>query len=254
MDTEQTRSIYVIRHAQSQYNLAEAKCHEEGRHLHEIKFSMELIDCGITDHGFTQTKSAADEMKNVNVTLVYVSPLRRALLTAREIFKDHPNKPQIKVLPICREFIDSSCDIPDDLNKIMKEFPEVDFSEMDIFEDKDMWIIESLHNETLREDLLKQAKETVAKSENRGHDFRKFITEYQRKIYPTIFDPPKDVRDRSIKAKKLLKEKLKHHKEEVAVVSHSAFLYRFTSTKFDEEAKPIDGVFLDNCQVMKVTF
>ena len=155
MEQEQKIAIYVIRHAQSQHNLAEIKCHEANEDFLPTKFSMELIDCGITEFGYEQAKTAAEELKSINIKLVIVSPLRRALATAMELFKNHPNNPTFKVIPIVREYIDSACDIPDDLEKIKKEFPYVDFSEMDSFKDKDMWILESLFNETLKADLTK---------------------------------------------------------------------------------------------------
>ena len=74
-------------------------------------------------------------------------------------------------------------------------------------------------------------------------------------MYPTILDPPKEVRDRSIKAKQVLKEKFKDFKEgEIALVGHSAFLYRFTATKFQDDATPVDGIFMKNCQVLRYEF
>lgn len=40
-----------------------------------------------------------------------VSPLRRAIQTAYHLFKDHPNKPKLMVVPFLREMLSSSCDI-----------------------------------------------------------------------------------------------------------------------------------------------
>jgi broad specificity phosphatase PhoE len=50
-------------------------------------------------------------MADKKIDIVFVSPLRRALETCWEIFKDHPSKPQIIVDPLFKEILESSCDV-----------------------------------------------------------------------------------------------------------------------------------------------
>ncbi len=54
--------IYLIRHAQSEYNIAEATVHQKvGEHyesspeFYEVKYSQKNTDCGITSLGVQQS-------------------------------------------------------------------------------------------------------------------------------------------------------------------------------------------------------
>ena len=53
----------------------------------------------------------------MNYKVVYVSPLRRTLMTAMHMFKNHPNKDniQFKVLPVVTEAMISTVDVASDI-------------------------------------------------------------------------------------------------------------------------------------------
>ena len=99
------------------------------------KFSYDLIDAPLSEEGYSQCTKAKEALKNENVKLVLVSPLKRALQTAREIFKDHSSNPKIVVYPQIREMLESSCDVPGSLKDLRTEFKEMDFELMDQFKD-----------------------------------------------------------------------------------------------------------------------
>jgi|JI9StandDraft_2_1071091.scaffolds.fasta_scaffold607071_1 broad specificity phosphatase PhoE len=101
--------IYLIRHAQSHYNVGETAVeaqhgptYKQTQDYITLKYDPKLCDCSITDHGVQQSLEAKKEMENIPVDIVIVSPLRRALETCHHIFKDHPSKPQIIVDPLFR--------------------------------------------------------------------------------------------------------------------------------------------------------
>ena len=58
------------------------------------------MDSSITQNGVEQCVEAKNIMADKKIDIVFVSPLRRALETCWEIFKDHPSKPQIIVDPL----------------------------------------------------------------------------------------------------------------------------------------------------------
>lgn len=58
-----------------------------------------------------QCEKAREICKTENVGLVFVSPLRRALETCKEIFHGHSTNPKIVPHPLFREMILSNCDI-----------------------------------------------------------------------------------------------------------------------------------------------
>jgi broad specificity phosphatase PhoE len=67
-------------------------------------------------------------MKNVNLDLIIVSPMRRALSTCALIFKEHKSKAPIIVDPFFREIFESGCDIGSRLRESMKDYPNFDYS------------------------------------------------------------------------------------------------------------------------------
>jgi len=249
--SDQDDIIYLIRHAQSEYNVFEHDALSRGVDMLDFKFSEELFDCGITEFGVKQCEAAAEILKDVNIKVVFTSPLRRAIATATEIFKNHKNKPRIVVLPMLREILESSCDIPEDLEKIKKLFPHVDFSEMDKFQDKDTWILETIMDPQAKEELVNGALEFCKDKEDKGKAFRSFLAKKMKDSWPRVFEFGYDLVNRASKAKKEIRERMMELKpgEKVAVVSHSAYLRRFYGSKFDEIGCPFDDYGFKNCEV-----
>lgn len=246
------KAIYLIRHAQSQYNIIDSVESAKGTNILDYKFREDLIDCDITERGYEQAKKAAEDMKDINVTLVLVSPLLRALRTCYEIFKDHKNKPKVVVWPWSREIVDSSCDIPGDLEELKSKFPTFDFSMMDALEDKDCWILETIYAEDSKEELSR-LKDMIQPDEDRGKAFRRLFCKKLHDNYPTKYDKGFELVNRSRLVMKQFKEILEKvpKDERVACVGHSAILWRLTATKFDEKGMPIDGTHLENCQILE---
>lgn len=101
--------VYLIRHAQSLYNVGEAAVEElHGPNYKQtedyiaLKYDESLCDCSITEHGVQHSLEAKKQLEAVPVDVVIVSPLRRALETCHHMFKDHPSKPKIIVDPLFR--------------------------------------------------------------------------------------------------------------------------------------------------------
>jgi len=93
-----------------------------------VKYDPSLMDCGISEKGFTQCNNSKLIVQNLNIKIVIVSPLKRALQTCYETFKDHINKPKIIVLPVFREMLLSSCDIGVNYEQSKEQFKDFDFS------------------------------------------------------------------------------------------------------------------------------
>ncbi len=78
--------IYFIRHAKSHFNAAiEALKQQHGtsfkthpEHFH-TKFDQKYLDVQINEEGRKQAQGAREKMKDINIDLVIVSPMRRAL-------------------------------------------------------------------------------------------------------------------------------------------------------------------------------
>ena len=79
--------------------------------------SLHPIGLAMCDHSQYQVNM-------INWTIVYTSPMRRNLETTIHMFKNHPNKHNIKfiVLPLLRELMVAKDDIAVDVNSLIKEF------------------------------------------------------------------------------------------------------------------------------------
>ena len=63
-------------------------------------------------------------MHCLNAKYVLVSPLRRAMQTCVEMFKDHPKVKSIKfiVVPLVREVLHTVCDVPCCVHELQRTF------------------------------------------------------------------------------------------------------------------------------------
>lgn len=80
--------VYLIRHAQSIYNIGEEEIHKKlgddylkSEEYLVYKYNQEWCDCGITELGVQQCLEAMKHMEHIPIDIVIVSPLRRALAT-----------------------------------------------------------------------------------------------------------------------------------------------------------------------------
>ena len=249
---DQKQNIYLIRHAQSRFNVAEHAVLGRGGTVYEYKFNTELIDAGISDLGLEQTKEARDILKDENVKIVFTSPLRRCLQTTYNIFKDHKSKPRVIVIPILREIFSSACDVSDDIKSIKKEFPDFDFSLIEELPCEEYWLFHSLQNETLREEFLRGAQSKFRGNESDlGHQLKMMIIEKLAQYYPLQYESSFDIIQRNAKARQIFKEIMASLKEgeKAACVSHYYFLIHFTAKEFGEDGQPVDGKSFKNCEV-----
>jgi broad specificity phosphatase PhoE len=124
--------IILMRHAESVFNY-EIKNIEKlkpnmlesdfKKITSEIRFSKELLDCEITNQGKQQCYLAGNKFQDVNLKYVFVSPMRRALMTCENtLCAANKCKPEVIVLPYIFEKIEDSCDVLLDYAVNMREF------------------------------------------------------------------------------------------------------------------------------------
>jgi len=249
--------LYLVRHAQSEFNLAQMKALKQESEVRigedlGVKFNYDLIDCSISEVGKQQSAKAAEVLKDTNVTLVFSSPLRRCLATTYEIFKNHKNKPKVVVWPLIKEMLLSNCDVSDELETIKKEYPDYDFSLLDELPHPELWLIYTLKNETIREDLLEELFSKYPTKEEALKNAKYFLTDKLKSVYPNLLEHQIDINQRTLEAKKSIKEKIKNHPEgeSIVIVTHSRFLESFSAEKYGEkDGEPINAKWFENCEV-----
>ena len=111
-------TIYLIRHAQSAFNAV----HDPN------KPDPMIFDAPITAIGESQAINARDEVKQLNITNVIVSPFTRTLQTAQLIFG---NRLPFQINSEVREQLCNSCDVGSPPDKLTKMFPHLSFDHLD---------------------------------------------------------------------------------------------------------------------------
>jgi S-ribosylhomocysteine lyase LuxS involved in autoinducer biosynthesis len=83
-----------------------------------LKGNPAMYDPGLHTIGKMQAESNQEHVNSVNYRVVFVSPMQRTLQTCIHLFKNHPNKQDIRfiVLPIIREVLETSNDIAHDID------------------------------------------------------------------------------------------------------------------------------------------
>jgi len=115
-----TKQIYLIRHAQSEANVA-----------FDLDSPKNYYDARITSLGKGQALNAKQKLKNIDFDLLVCSPLTRTLQTFSLIFP----KPidNTIILPLARECLEHSCDVGRQPNILKKEFPHLNFINLEKF-------------------------------------------------------------------------------------------------------------------------
>ena len=158
--------VILVRHAKSAYNLVYTNACVKGASDDELKnlsADKQFRDCELSQEGFEQWAKEAKLIYNINVHTVFVSPLRRTLQTAVNLFKSHPNFESIKfiLLPIAKEAIEGTDDLPWNIDSILSEFegefPNLCTSHFDKYENRFNYFFEDLE-EPLKAELIDKIK------------------------------------------------------------------------------------------------
>ena len=120
-----------------------------------------LIDASLHPIGIEQCLNSQSEVNQFNYSIVYTSPLRRALETTLHMFKNHPNKDKIKfiVLPMAAETMNSASDIGSDVNELQQQYKDqeiqFDFSMINDMDVPQLWQTGMIENQPIKEMILR---------------------------------------------------------------------------------------------------
>ena len=227
-----------------------------------LKGSPSMYDPGLHAIGVMQAESNQDHINAVNFKVVFVSPMQRALQTCIHLFKNHPNKKQIRfvVLPIVREVLETSNDIALDIDHIIEKYApdqpiceglHFDFSMNMLLGQPKLWQIFTLANLHKQKDLILNLKiDDSGKPNHQEVILSRLVTHEPR------YENHKDLYARAKVIKQFLREyitanPLNHEKQEkYAIISHSRIIATMTATGYREEGDEIiDFVWFQNCEM-----
>lgn len=243
------RILYLIRHAQSKYNYEEALAKENNKDPHEVNLRKELIDAYLTNLGESQAQKANNAAKELDITTVYVSPLRRALQTAQFLFQGHKNKPKMIVLPLIREKLGATCDIPEDLNTVKAEFPLFDFSIPMQTKPPEYYLFDSMRDERWGKKFL---QEYLQNKDLHWYEYKTPSLFFYQQLVRVQGDleSRRGMKKRVEEVKQFLLENTRED-EKIALVSHGSYLKAFTATEFAENGYALNGHLFENCEILQ---
>lgn len=192
-----------------------------------------------------------------------MSPLRRSLETAYNIYKAHPDFDRIRfiILPSIRESLNTSSDLPSDIDSIVSEykevFPRLDSSLLNDYKDRKHFFIEDLQTE-LSERMTSNLKHD--EDDQLGSNAYELFIKESKKIFPARLESKWNVYDRAVRSKNYIKNYIrinqvpKDHK--VIILSHMIYFYMHTG-KWDwkcerdhELSYPTDFIRMKNCEIV----
>ncbi len=110
-------SIYMIRHAQSEFNAV----------FDQNSPDPMIFDAPLSALGRQQAIDARQHVASLEITNLIVSPFTRTLQTASLIFADkHP----MEINPLVREQLTNSCDVGSPPSKLAASFPHLSFNHL----------------------------------------------------------------------------------------------------------------------------
>jgi len=226
--------LYLIRHAQSEMNLAASDWIRDHPGDLSVHWDLRLVDADLTNLGASQVSDNRPLAQSLSLTKVYVSPLRRALKTCHGLFNGHPDSPEVLVEPLMTEIISDCGDLSRGNFAWYRDFSHYDWSALDSL-NSNYWMFDILSTPHMSE------VEVHSKSRDDVHEI---AGEVMRRITPEVFEGEKWARARVEAMRDLVLSDLEQG-EEVALVGHSDFFKLFAKL-FD----PSHVLMLQNCQIL----
>lgn len=259
----------LVRHAVTEFNMEFARVvtahginSEEYR---ELKIRKDLIDPQLRVEGVGQCEAAQSHANDINVKIVFVSPMVRTCETAIHVFKGHPNKKNIKfiVLPSVKEGLNLCNDkqgtharLRRIIDPLLKEHDlQFDFSLMfSAFGLPDMAQVNVSTDITRFQEMYKYIdciNEEEALHPEWGYSEHLLKITYEK--FPYRMEDPLRMYERGVQLRKFLDHYLKTHtikpEEKIAIVSHSAFLTSLSAKGYDYTQNDlVEPEHMHNCQ------
>ena len=101
--------MLLIRHAATHFNVEHQKVVKEfgveSEEFRAFKARRDLVDPPLSELGLAQCASGREHINRIDFKVVLVSPMLRTCMTTVELFREHPNKENIKFIlyPLAKE-------------------------------------------------------------------------------------------------------------------------------------------------------
>lgn len=261
---KEASQVLLQRHARSMANesYAQIKDHSNFTELSKWICDPTLRDPRLSETGHHQWREARALVNPLKIHTVFVSPMRRTLETAYLVYHTHPDFENIRfiVLPAIRESLNTSSDIPSDIDQIIEEFreliPQLDDSLLEEYKDRKHYFIEDLQSDV--KDVIKADLDENEEDPLGSNAYELFIRE-SKQVFPGRLESKWNVYDRSVKAKKIVKNYIRNYQipkdQKIVILAHWIYFYMHTGKwdwKCDREKElsyPTDFIRMKNCEI-----
>lgn len=265
LSLKDSSQVLLQRHGRSLANESYAmiKDHSNFEELSKWICDPSLRDPRLSETGHQQWRDARPLVNNLKIHTVFVSPLRRTLETAYLCYSAHPDFERIRfvILPIIRESLNTSSDIPSDVDQVIEEFkeliPQLDDSLLDQYEDRKHYFIEDLQTDV--KDVIKAELGDDDEDPLGSNAYELFIRE-SKQVFPGRLESKWNVYDRSVKAKKFIKNYIGNYQipkdQKIVILAHWIYFYMHTGSwdwKCDREKElsyPTEYIRMKNCEIL----
>lgn len=238
------------------------------KNLNSIRFDKKYIDAILTEKGISQAEKMSSILSNLEIEIIYVSPLYRALQTSFLSFKNHPKKNFLifRIHPLLTSIVTCAHDITSNIQKSKKEFNmnselKYDWSLFDSFYsdnfDQDLYFlhnIDTIDTQNFRDNLLKKYG---------NNEMELYECEILKQISDKCngkIETFKHVWKRFMRFKKYLseihKDTLKDNDKKIVIVAHNNLGLIITSKKCYELNEinefPNDAYDIKNCEIISL--
>lgn len=123
--------VWLIRHGLTNYNVLSKQSRTDNSEK-TFRWDPEFADAVLAPEGIEQLEASIGRAHSLDVALVLVSPLRRALQTCEILFSAHPNRPQVLVQPLLHEVIDTAHDASVFAGEPLSGYSHYDWSQVPV--------------------------------------------------------------------------------------------------------------------------
>jgi hypothetical protein len=268
--------VFLIRHAESNFNLAIRNLEKNKHnldtetylsHKEKIRFGKDFIDPDLTQTGISQCHLAGKSLheSSIDFKYVFVSPLKRTLMTCEKTLESlHSSgqinkKPEIIVHPLLFEKLEDSCDLIGDIKENIKLYPHYNW---DLFKDVNHLPIYQLqhcdvkhpqYTHTDKDSYYNLALQNYHNCQNYDHHSLVLPAMTLLGREERFIESSKETFNRLQKLKKFMHEN--KFDGRILLVGHSVLFKHVTTEMVDEEnLEPSQSEVLKNCEIAMVNF
>ena len=240
----------LIRHGLSEFNykalVATTDFGKDSAEMRAVETQKELTDPELHAIGIKQCEAHQPQVNAFKFHTVFSSPMQRAMMTTIHMFKNHPDKENIRfvVLPIAREVLHTTNDICMNVFELIEKYGEgkpeacgivFDFSRLFVYGIPELWQVFTLANVDKQKLIVEKLKKINPEPNHEAPqrtNYKEVMVEILPQFEPRFEDADSLLR-RAVVIREFMKEYLRVNPlpegQRNAIVCHSQIIATMTA-------------------------